>query len=106
MPHTFLMLHASRSPHGGMAIGLGAFGAAVWVQREPICHRWSVWHTQAPKAGIGCGDDDGFGSAGGREPRRPLPGQLGGHGLIDLGNHSAVAVGVAKTHLSIRSWSS
>jgi hypothetical protein len=79
------MLHASRSPKGGLAVGLGAFGRALWVQRESVCHRWRVWRTRTPKAAIDCGDDDGFGSAGVREPRRPLPGGLGAEGLGDLG---------------------
>lgn len=79
------MLHATRSSNGGLAVGLGAFGRAVWVQRESVCHRWHVWRTRTPKVAIDCGDDEGFGSAGVREPRRPLPGGLGGEGLVDLG---------------------
>ena len=79
------MVHASRSPQGGLAIGVGAFGAALWIQREPICHRWRAWRTRRPEAGIDCGDDDGFGAAGVREPRRPLPGALGGGALGDIG---------------------
>lgn len=55
-------------------IGVGALGTALWIQREPICHRWRVCRTRRPNVGIECGDDDGFGSAGVREPRRPLPG--------------------------------
>jgi hypothetical protein len=70
------MVYASRFPHGGLVVGVGAFGSAVWVHREAVCHRWSVWRTRTPKAGIDCGDDEGFGSAGMREPRRPLPGGL------------------------------
>ena len=86
MAHTGFMLHASHAPQGGLALGLGAFGTAVWIQREPICHRWSVWRTRRPNEGIDCGDDQGFGSAGVREPRRPLPGQLGGAGSVSLGD--------------------
>ena len=85
------MLHLSRSPHGGLGVGVGLFGRAVWAQREPyvvamdnrgdqvvtICHRWSVWRTRAPKEIAGTGEE-GFGSAGVREPRRPLPGGLSG----------------------------
>jgi hypothetical protein len=78
------MLHASRASNGGLAVGLGAFGRAVWVQRESACHRWRVWRTRAPDAAIDWGDADGFGSAGVREPRRPLPGGLGADGLVDL----------------------
>jgi hypothetical protein len=80
------MVHASRLPSGGLALGLGAFGSAVWVQREAVCHRWHVWRTRVPKAAIDCGDDWGFGSAGVREPRRPLPGGLGAEGQLDLGD--------------------
>jgi hypothetical protein len=72
------MLHVSGSPGGGLAIGIGAFGSSLWVQREAVCHRWRMWRTQTPKAGIACGDDEDLGSAGVREPRRPLPGGLGG----------------------------
>jgi hypothetical protein len=78
------MVHFSGSPGGALAIGIGAFGSSVWIQRETVCHRWRVWHTRTPRAGITCGDDEGFGSAGVREPRRPLPGSLGGTGGIDL----------------------
>jgi hypothetical protein len=67
------MVHLSRAPHGGLAVGVGAFGTAVWAQREPRCHRWSMWRTRAPKAPAPCGDDWGFGTTGVREPRRPLP---------------------------------
>src|SRR5215213_6304688 len=82
--HTCLMLHASRSPAGGLAVGLGAFGRALWVQREPAGHRWRVWRTRSPQSGIDCGDlGEGFGSTGVREPRRPLPGGLGAEGLVD-----------------------
>jgi hypothetical protein len=76
------MVHVSRVAHGGLAIGVGAFGSAVWAQREPHCHRWSVWHTRLPKAPAPCGDDGGFGIAGVREPRRPHP--QGGAGTIAL----------------------
>lgn len=72
------MVYVSRSRHGGLAVGLGAFGRAVWAQREPGCHRWSVWRTR-PATGFGCGDfPPGFGLAGVREPRRPPPGGLSG----------------------------
>jgi hypothetical protein len=85
------MIHLSHSPHGGMAIGMGVFGSAVWAQREPcvvtkdndgvqvilVRHRWSFWRTRAPKEIAGSGDE-GLGSAGVREPRRPLPGGLSG----------------------------
>jgi hypothetical protein len=83
------MVHASRASAGGLAFGLGAFGRALWVQRESVCHRWSVWRTRTPTAALRCGDDWGFGSAGVREPRRPLPGGLGAEGLadLDLGDH-------------------
>jgi hypothetical protein len=76
------MLHVSRVPHGGLAIGAGAFGTAVWAQREPHCHRWSVWRTRLPKACAPCGDDWGFGITGVREPRRPYP--QGGAGTVSL----------------------
>jgi hypothetical protein len=78
------MVHLSGSPGGGLAIGVGAFGSSWWMQREPIRHRWRVWHTRTPRAGIVCGDDEGFGSAGVREPRRPLPGGLWGAAAVDL----------------------
>jgi hypothetical protein len=82
------MFHAARSSNGGLSVGLGALGGAVWVQREPACHRWRVWRTRTPKVAIDCGDiGEGFGPAGVREPRRPLPGGLGGAGLVDLGDH-------------------
>ena len=74
------MLHVSRVAHGGLAIGIGAFGSAVWAQREPDCHRWSVWRTRRPKAPAGCGHDWGFGTSGAREPRRPYP-QIGGDAI-------------------------
>jgi hypothetical protein len=89
------MVHLSQSPHGGLAIGVGVFGRAVWAQREPyvvttdnagvqavaVCHRWSFWHTQAPKEIAGPGEE-GSGSAGVREPRRPLPGGLSGESAL------------------------
>ena len=78
------MLHVSGSPGGGLALGIGAFGSSLWVQREAICHRWRVWRTQTPKTGIGYDDGDDLGSAGVREPRRPLPGNLSGAALADL----------------------
>jgi hypothetical protein len=72
------VLYASRSHHGGLAVGFGAFGRAVWAQREPICHRWSLWRTRRTES-FGCRDfPQGFGSAGVREPRRPTPGGLSG----------------------------
>jgi hypothetical protein len=71
------VVYASRSHDGGLALGFGAFGRALWAQREPSCHRWSVWRTR-PAQSIGCGEDWGFGSLGVREPRRPLPGGLSG----------------------------
>jgi hypothetical protein len=61
-----------------LAVGFGAFGRAVWAQRKPVCHRWSVWRTRRA-ASFACGDfPEGFGSAGVREPRRPTPGGLSG----------------------------
>jgi hypothetical protein len=55
------VVHLSRSPHRGLAVGIGAFGRAVWAQRESYCavgeaevtevgirHRWSFWRTRAP----------------------------------------------------------
>jgi hypothetical protein len=73
-----IVIHVSRSDHGGLALGVGAFGTAVWVQREPVCHRWSMWRTRRAMS-FGCGDfPEGFGSAGVREPRRPRPGGLSG----------------------------
>jgi hypothetical protein len=63
----------SRTPHGGLGLGVGAFGAAVWAQREPRCHRWHLWRTRRPAAPAPCGDDWGFGETGVREPRRPRP---------------------------------
>jgi hypothetical protein len=84
----WLMVYASHSPNGGLAVGLGVFGRAVWIQRQAVCHRWRVWRTRTPDAGITCGDlGDGLGPAGVREPRRPLPGGLGAEGLVDLGDH-------------------
>ena len=78
------MVYVSRSHHGGFAIGIGAFGKALWAQREPSCHRWSVWQTRRV-TGFGCGDvPPGFGSAGVREPRRPLPGGLSGAAELRL----------------------
>jgi hypothetical protein len=77
------MLHVSRATHGGLAIGVGAFGSAVWAQREPHCHRWRLWRTRVPKAPAPSGDDWGFGTTGVREPRRPQP--QGGTGTIALG---------------------
>jgi hypothetical protein len=76
------MVHVSRVAHGGLAIGVGAFGSAVWAQREPHCHHWSVWRTHPPKAPAPSGDDGGFGTTGVREPRRPHPD--GGTGTIAL----------------------
>jgi hypothetical protein len=75
------MVHVSRVPHGGLAIGIGAFGTALWAQREPHCHRWSVWRTRLPNACAPWGDW-GFGTNGVREPRRPDP--QGGTGTIAL----------------------
>jgi hypothetical protein len=75
------MFHVSRVAHGGLAIGVGAFGSAVWAQREPH-GRWRVWRTRVPKAPAPFGDDRGFGAAGVREPRRPRP--EGGAGTIAL----------------------
>ena len=77
------MVHLSGAPDGGLAIGVGAFGTSWWVQREPISHRWRVWRTRTPRAGIVHGDE-GLGSAGVREPRRPLPGSLWGAAAVDL----------------------
>jgi hypothetical protein len=83
------VVHVSRAAHGGLAIGIGAFGNAVWAQRQPHCHRWSVWRTRVPVGPTTCGDDWGFGTTGVREPRRPRP--QGGEGTIalDLGNDDA-----------------
>ena len=72
-----VVIHLSRSEHGGLAAGVGVVGRAVWVQREPRCHRWRLWRTRAPRA-VGCGDDEGFGPEGVREPRRPMPGGAAG----------------------------
>jgi hypothetical protein len=72
-----IVIYATRSQHGGFAIGVGAFGRALWAQREPWCHRWAVWRTRAAQ-GVACGDEPGMGSTGVREPRRPLPGGLSG----------------------------
>jgi hypothetical protein len=74
------MLHVSRVRHGGLAIGVGAFGNAVWAQREAHCHRWSLWRTRTPRAPAPCGDDWGFGTTGDREPRRPHP-RIGGDAI-------------------------
>jgi len=72
------VVYVSRSHQGGFAVGVGVLGRAVWAQREPGCHRWSVSRTRAATA-FGCGDlPPGFASAGVREPRRPLPGGLSG----------------------------
>lgn len=67
------VLHLSRAPHGGLALGVGAFGSALWAQREPRCHRWHVWRTHVPNTPVPCGDDWGFETGGVREPRRPTP---------------------------------
>src|SRR5215207_571532 len=73
-----IVIYVSRSHHGGFAVGAGAFGRALWAQREPCCNRWSIWRTRR-EASFGCGDfPPGFGSAGVREPRPPLPGGLSG----------------------------
>jgi hypothetical protein len=74
------MFHVSRVRHGGLAIGIGAFGSAVWAQREPHCHRWSLWRTRTPKVPAPCGDDWGFGTTAAREPRRPHP-RIGGDAI-------------------------
>jgi len=76
------VLHVSRAPDGGLGLGVGAFGAAVWAQREPSCHRWHVWRTQRPRAPAACGDDWGVGPTGVRELRRPSP--RDGSGCIAL----------------------
>jgi hypothetical protein len=76
------VVHLSRSPHGGLAVGVGAHGAAVWMQREPRSHRWRFWRTRTPDRPLPCGDDWGFGSSGVREPRVPSP--HGGAGAIAL----------------------
>ena len=76
------MVHVSRVAHGGLTVGVGAFGTAVWAQREPHCHRWSMWRTRLPKAPAPSDDDQGLGNAGVREPRRPHP--HGGAGTIAL----------------------
>lgn len=78
------MLHVSASPGGGLAVGVGAFGSSLWLQREAVCHHWHAWRTRTPKVAIDCGDDPGFGTSGVREPRRPLPGSVGGAALVDL----------------------
>jgi len=75
------MVHLSRASGGGLAVGVGALGRALWVQREPRCHRWSVWRTRRPR-GIAGDADDTLGTAGVREPRRPRPG--GDAGVIAL----------------------
>jgi hypothetical protein len=68
LEHVF---HLSQSPHGGLDIGLGDFGRAVWAQREPyvvttddagdqvviVSHRWSFWCTRAPKGIAAQGHD-------------------------------------------------
>jgi hypothetical protein len=77
------MVHLSRAAHGGLAIGVGAFGSAVWAQREPQRRRWSVWRTRVPKKPASSGDDWGFGATGVREPRRPLPGRGGNTVALD-----------------------
>jgi hypothetical protein len=78
------MLHVSRVAHGGLALGVGAFGSAVWAQRQPHCHRWSVWRTRTPTAAAPCGDDWGFGTNGVREPRRPSPQRGAGTIALDV----------------------
>jgi hypothetical protein len=89
------MIHVSPLPHGGLAIGLGLFGNAVWAQREPyvvttdndgaqvvaVCHRWSFWRTRVPKE-IADPGDERSGSAGVREPRRPPPSGLSGQAAL------------------------
>jgi hypothetical protein len=77
------MAHLSRAAHGGLAIGVGAFGSAVWAQRESQLHRWRVWRTRVPDKPVSCGDDWGFGTTGVREPRRPLPGLDGDTVALD-----------------------
>jgi hypothetical protein len=62
----------------------GALGTSVWVQRDSVCHRWSVWYARTPKAGTDSGGDEGFGFAGVREPR-PLPGGIGGGEALEIG---------------------
>jgi hypothetical protein len=81
------MLHVSRAPHGGLGLAAGAFGAAVWVQREPRCHRWHVWRTRLPDAPAAGGDDWGFGTTGVRDPRRPLPRGGGDSIALDEPDH-------------------
>jgi hypothetical protein len=67
------VLHLSRAPQGGLALGIGAFGTAVWAQREPRCHRWHVWRTQAPREVGPCGDDWGFWNGRGSRASPPTP---------------------------------
>ena len=47
--HTSLMFHASRSAKGGLAVGLGASGTALWAQRNAGCHRSRVSRTRRPQ---------------------------------------------------------
>jgi hypothetical protein len=46
-----------------------------------VFHRWSFSHTRTPDGIAGSGDE-GFGSTGVREPRRPLPGGLSGESAL------------------------
>ncbi len=78
------MLHLSRAPHGGLAVGIGVFGNAVWAQREPHGHHWRVWRTRTPEAPAACGDDWGLGPTGVREPRLPGPRDGGGNVALDI----------------------
>jgi hypothetical protein len=79
------VFHLSHSPHGGLAVGIGAFGRAIWAQRDPYClvreadppevgirRRWSFWRTRTPGGLAGPGEN-GTPTTGVREPRRPLP---------------------------------
>jgi hypothetical protein len=82
------MLHVSRQPGGGVVVGGGIGGRAIWFRRDPYCHRWSVWRTRLPQLGPFGGYGDEPGSAGVREPRRPQPSDSGSTAAIDLGQAS------------------
>jgi hypothetical protein len=74
--------YATRAPHGGLALGLSLAGRGVWLERQPLCHRWRLLRSRIPCAPLG-GHGDAPPDVGVREPRTPRPGTGSGHITLD-----------------------